>query len=105
MGNRQREWAHEAQAQFEFALVVHALHAPAVPRWSQRQILGHGERVNVTGSPATPPNSRMGQVRVSERPPALRRPGRNSGPPKGAEEVKAEKAPFQPLAKSPPSDC
>ena len=52
MGDRQREWPHEAQARF--ALVVHALPAPAVPRRSQRRFLPW-EEVNATGSPATPP--------------------------------------------------
>ena len=80
MGNRQREWAHEAQAQF--AVVIHALPAPAVPRRSQRQFWPWG-RGQCKGSPATPPNSRMVQVRASERPPVPRRPGRNSGRPKG----------------------
>ena len=36
-----------------------------------------------SGLPPTPPNSRMGQVRASERTPAPRRPRRNSGRPKG----------------------
>ena len=55
MGERQREWPHEAQTRF--ALVVHALPAPAVPRRSQRRVLPW-EGVNATGSPATPPLTR-----------------------------------------------
>ena len=77
---RQREWPLEAEAQF--AVVIHALPASVAPRRSQRQFWPWG-RGQCKGSPATPPNSRMVQVRASERPPVPRRPGRNSGRPKG----------------------
>ena len=71
MGERQQEWPHEAQARF--ALVV----PPQRPRPGRRGGSGHGQRAHATGPPAPPPNSRMGQVRASERPPAPRRPGRH----------------------------
>ena len=72
MGERQREWPHEAQAQF--ALVVHALPSQAVPRRSQQRFLPWEGMQR--GTPATPPNSRTGRVRASVRPPAPRCPVR-----------------------------